>query len=306
MFPMVPYHNLAKLHKLMKADSPPPYNGLVEAYREVIPALIRQSKDANYHVRRPLPALPPEGEAPRTSQVVTSDAMADADGWVEVCDLDQLLPGDVLRFEHSRTVYVIYRTAIGQLFASDGICTHGSASLADGFLQGTVIECPKHNGRFDIRDGSVRRSPPCVALKTYEAREKDGKVLVNVASAHGKGATEAVPVHTFRVVSNVNVASFIKELVLAPDGGSPALTYRPGDYLQFEIPPYDGRPLADLDVAEPYAGIWREQHMGSASASDSERDSRTSAASHASTSGRTIAKTIRARRSRAVEWNAPE
>ena len=31
MFPMVPYHNLPKLHALMKSDTPPPYNGLIEA-----------------------------------------------------------------------------------------------------------------------------------------------------------------------------------------------------------------------------------------------------------------------------------
>ncbi len=44
--------------------------------------------------------------------------------------------------------------------------------MHDGFLQGTCLECTKHNGRFDIRDGSVRRPPPCLALKTYDVREK--------------------------------------------------------------------------------------------------------------------------------------
>ena len=100
MFPMVPYHNLDKLHELMKADCPPPYNGLVAAYREVIPALIRQSKDPNYYVQRTLPAPSAQAEAPRTTQVVTSQAAPDAEGWVEVCELDALVPGDVLRFEH--------------------------------------------------------------------------------------------------------------------------------------------------------------------------------------------------------------
>ena len=52
MYPMVPYHNLAKLHTLMKDDCPPPYRGLIAAYREVIPALLRQSKDADYYVKR--------------------------------------------------------------------------------------------------------------------------------------------------------------------------------------------------------------------------------------------------------------
>jgi fatty acid desaturase len=55
MFPMVPYHALAKLHQELKADMPKPYNGLWEAYREIIPTLFRQAKDSTYFVRRPLP-----------------------------------------------------------------------------------------------------------------------------------------------------------------------------------------------------------------------------------------------------------
>ena len=55
MFPMVPYHALGTLHQELKADMPKPYNGLWEAYREIIPTLFRQAKDPTYFVRRQLP-----------------------------------------------------------------------------------------------------------------------------------------------------------------------------------------------------------------------------------------------------------
>jgi fatty acid desaturase len=55
MFPNVPYHALAKLHEELKADMPRPYSGMWEAYREIIPALLRQRKDPSYFVRRQLP-----------------------------------------------------------------------------------------------------------------------------------------------------------------------------------------------------------------------------------------------------------
>ena len=187
MFPMVPYHNLPKLHTLTKADCLPPYHGLVEAWREIIPVLIRESKEPGYYLQRPLPPVAPRVEALRSAQVITSEAKPDAGGWVEVCDLSQLLPNDVLRFEHGGASYAVYRTQIGQLFATDGFCTHGRAHLAEGFLQGTCIECAKHNGRFEVRDGSVRRPPPRQPLRTYPARERDGKVQVNVT------ATQAAP-----------------------------------------------------------------------------------------------------------------
>ena len=74
MFPLVPYHNLPKLHELVKADMPPPYHGLLEAWREIIPALLRESKDPDYYVKRPLPAPAPQAEAARTAQVITATA----------------------------------------------------------------------------------------------------------------------------------------------------------------------------------------------------------------------------------------
>ena len=55
MFPMVPYYALPALHEVMKADLPKPYASTIEAYREIIPALIRQLKDPEYFVRRELP-----------------------------------------------------------------------------------------------------------------------------------------------------------------------------------------------------------------------------------------------------------
>jgi fatty acid desaturase len=57
MFPMVPYHALPALHAEIKADTPKPYRSLIEAYREIIPALLRQVKDPAYYVKRELPPL---------------------------------------------------------------------------------------------------------------------------------------------------------------------------------------------------------------------------------------------------------
>lgn len=55
MFPMVPYYNLPALHEEMKADTPTPYSGFWETYKEIIPTLFRQVKDPYYHAKRQLP-----------------------------------------------------------------------------------------------------------------------------------------------------------------------------------------------------------------------------------------------------------
>jgi len=55
IFPTVPYHALAALHEEVKAEMPRPYRGLWDAYREIIPALLRQVRDPAWHVKRELP-----------------------------------------------------------------------------------------------------------------------------------------------------------------------------------------------------------------------------------------------------------
>ena len=74
MFPMVPFHALPKLHERVRSDLPYTYSGLIDAFREIVPVLIRQSKDAKYFLLRELPG---RGELGRLS---TAESPSDAQG----------------------------------------------------------------------------------------------------------------------------------------------------------------------------------------------------------------------------------
>ena len=50
---------------------------------------------------------------------------------------------------------------------------------AGGFVIGHIIECPKHNGRFDFTTGQAKGAPACVNLKTYPVKVEAGKVFLN-------------------------------------------------------------------------------------------------------------------------------
>ncbi len=56
MFPMVPYHALPKLHEAIRHDLPAPNPSILDAYREAIPAVLRQAREPDYAFRKPLPA----------------------------------------------------------------------------------------------------------------------------------------------------------------------------------------------------------------------------------------------------------
>lgn len=67
----------------------------------------------------------------------------------------------------------------GTVYATDDLCTHGQASLADGFLEGDEIVCPLHEGRFCVRTGRATGAPCTVDVKSYSVMIKEGAVLLN-------------------------------------------------------------------------------------------------------------------------------
>lgn len=256
MFPLVPYHALPQLHAAIKDDCPTPYPSLLNAWSEILPAIFRQVKDPAWHVKRKLP--PPKARLDEAR--FGSDAVPDAGGWIEVCAAADLGREDVIRFDHGRKTFALIRDADGRLHATDGICTHGNTHLADGLVKGGIIECPKHNGRFNLEDGSPARAPICRGLATYPIEERAGRLWLNITKPGGAGA-RGQTTRQFRVVSNRNVATFIKELVLEPVDASEKTTFNPGDYMQIDIPAYDEIRFADFDIPEPYATVWRNQHV---------------------------------------------
>jgi 3-phenylpropionate/trans-cinnamate dioxygenase ferredoxin component len=99
--------------------------------------------------------------------------------WTAVCPIDDIDDEDVARFDHAGRTYAVYRVG-EKVYATDGLCTHEQVHLCDGLVMEHVIECPKHNGRFDIRDGRALSAPACVNLKIYPAKLEGGQIWVEV------------------------------------------------------------------------------------------------------------------------------
>lgn len=100
--------------------------------------------------------------------------------WVEACSVGDIDEEDVIRWDHAGSCFALYRSTDDEYFATDGHCTHERAHLADGFVMDDVIECPKHNGRFNYKTGRALAAPVCVNLETYPVKVEDGKVFVDI------------------------------------------------------------------------------------------------------------------------------
>jgi fatty acid desaturase/NAD(P)H-flavin reductase/nitrite reductase/ring-hydroxylating ferredoxin subunit len=238
MFPLVPYHALPRLHSLMKDDCPVPYKGIIAAWKEIIPAVLRQRKDPSYFVERELPVsvihpgqVPEKGSDP-------AEALLE-NGMIRVCSEGDLRKEEIVRFDFDSRSYAVCRTADDRLFTVDGFCTHAGAHLADGVLISNMIECPKHNGRFSLTNGSPCRAPAGTAIGTYETLVENGYVYMKLPQDNGRGDGYL----SYQVIRNTSMTPFIKELVIAPVGEGIS-GYKPGQYLKFVIPPYKLGPEA--------------------------------------------------------------
>ena len=99
--------------------------------------------------------------------------------WTEVCALEDIDDEDVIRFDHNGHSYAVYRYE-DKVYATDGLCTHEKVHLCDGLVMEHVIECPKHNGRFDYTSGKALGAPVLVDVRTYPAKVLDGTVYIEV------------------------------------------------------------------------------------------------------------------------------
>ena len=186
MFPMVPYHNLGKLHALMKDDCPPPYHGLVEAYRETHPGADPPVEGPGLLIKRALPPPSAAADTMRAREVITSDAAAGRRGLGRGVRAGPCSCRATAALRARRRSYAVYRTDIGQLFASDDQCTHGNGSTSPTASCRAPDRVPQ--AQRPLRRPRRLGAPPAPAhLCRYPARERDGKVQLNVA------APEAVP-----------------------------------------------------------------------------------------------------------------
>ena len=99
--------------------------------------------------------------------------------WQPVLPESALLKGWVTRATLGRRVIAVYDTPSG-LYASLALCTHGGVDLCDGYFDGHLIECPLHQGAFDVRDGRAISPPATRTLRTLPVRLRDGHVEVQI------------------------------------------------------------------------------------------------------------------------------
>ena len=182
MFPSVPYHSLPALNVAVQNDFPPMLPGFRATYRQIwVTYRCQQSDPTAFTDRRS--ELPNATARPPSDEVVRPTLLSGpvAGGWLDVGPSASLDKNNVIRVDVDGRTFAVYRLADGEVFATDGLCTHASVHLCDGLVIDGQIECPKHNARFDIATGRALRRPATTDLAIHSARERDGRLELSWA-----------------------------------------------------------------------------------------------------------------------------
>ena len=101
------------------------------------------------------------------------------ENWHLVGTTDNMEVEDILRFDHGDKTFCIYMLEDG-FYATDGICTHEDVHLEDGLVMDNEVECPMHQGVFDIKTGEAVSPPACDSLKTYPVKVEENNIYIQI------------------------------------------------------------------------------------------------------------------------------
>lgn len=100
--------------------------------------------------------------------------------WIAVGGTDMFGEEDVFGVVAKGTPIAVYRVD-GEVYATHDICSHGQANLSDGWLEDGKIECPLHQGLFDVRTGEAAGAPCKEAVATFPAKLEGDQVFVQIS-----------------------------------------------------------------------------------------------------------------------------
>ena len=98
---------------------------------------------------------------------------------IPLCKTEEVPVGEARRVETAALTVAVYNVE-GAFYVTDDHCTHGPGSLSEGLLEGDVIECNFHGGRFNVRTGEVVLPPCMIPVRAYHTVVEDGLVCIEV------------------------------------------------------------------------------------------------------------------------------
>ncbi len=105
--------------------------------------------------------------------------MSTDDRFKFLCHANEVTPGQARRVTPAGYPPIAVYNVGGSFYATNDFCTHGKASLSEGFIDGEIVECPFHGGQFNIRSGAPVMAPCVVPVRTWPLVVQEGRILLD-------------------------------------------------------------------------------------------------------------------------------
>lgn len=99
--------------------------------------------------------------------------------WIEVATIYEIPENAVLSVEVEGLELAIFRID-GAFYAIEDLCTHADAALSDGFIEGSVVYCPLHGAKFDVKTGRALCPPAYEPVRVFPLRLQDERIEVEI------------------------------------------------------------------------------------------------------------------------------
>ena len=102
--------------------------------------------------------------------------------WIKAAALQELKAGapKIIDTNSGRIALIKVEGPEAGIYAVEDVCTHDDGPVAEGPVEGCVIECPRHGAKFDIRTGTVLCMPAVTPIRTYPVRVNGLNIEVQV------------------------------------------------------------------------------------------------------------------------------
>ncbi len=97
--------------------------------------------------------------------------------FVKVAETSQLQAGKMMKVGVGGED-VVLANVDGKVHAIGGVCTHRGGPLHEGQLNGNVVVCPWHGGRFKLETGEVAGPPPKNPEPSFEVKIDGSSILL--------------------------------------------------------------------------------------------------------------------------------
>lgn len=99
--------------------------------------------------------------------------------YIVVATKDELPNGERIFLEIDGQPVAVFNIA-GKYFAIADVCSHDDGPVAEGEVEDTQIECPRHGAHFDLETGEALSLPAVVDIPAYPVKVEGDEVLLGI------------------------------------------------------------------------------------------------------------------------------